>query len=159
MKKCLKCAELVQPDATICKHCGFKFPDDARLVRNLLIAAIAIGGVYWCSTQDPTSGSVSQDPAAVALDAKARASCAQAIDQATKDGIVRQRPAPNRVNVEEAAWQLMPADQKRALLSLVACDAFGKREADLDAAEYAVAYGFRNGRRLAMLSSADFTFD
>lgn len=25
-KKCPRCAELVQPDALVCKHCGFEFP-------------------------------------------------------------------------------------------------------------------------------------
>lgn len=127
------------------------------MFRNLVIVAVAVGALYWCSTQDPTSSPTK--PAVELVDTETRASCAQAIDQATKDGIVRQRPAPNRVNVEDAVWQLMAADDKRALLSLVACDAFGKREGDLDLSEYVVAYGFRSGKRLAMLTEFGVAYD
>lgn len=29
-KKCPRCAELVQPGALVCKHCGFEFPVAAK---------------------------------------------------------------------------------------------------------------------------------
>lgn len=119
--------------------------------------AVAVGALYWCSTQDPTT---SQSRHVVELlDTQTRQGCAQAIGQATKGGVVRQRPAPNRVNVEDAVWQLMAADDKRALLSLVACDAFGKREADLGVSEYVVAYGYRSGKRLAMLTEYGIDYE
>lgn len=30
MKKCPDCAEVVQPDARVCKHCGFRFDAQPR---------------------------------------------------------------------------------------------------------------------------------
>lgn len=159
MKKCPKCAELVQPDAKVCKHCGFQFPDNASLFRNIAVAAGAIFFVWYCSTLDPTTDPGDVDRPVSLVDASTRAGCAKAIEDGTKQGIVRKRPSADRVDVEDATWRLMAADDKRALLALVACDAFGKRAGDLDLSEHVVAYGYRSGKRLAIMTSVGVQFE
>jgi hypothetical protein len=105
----------------------------------------------------PVSASV---PAAKPLDDKTIALCRRIIDTAKREGIVRDNPAPNRVNVEDLTWAMMPADDKRALLGAVGCLAFGKRQNDWGTlSEYTVAYGHRSGKRLAMASSDGYEFE
>lgn len=56
-------------------------------------------------------------------------------------------------------WAQMDASDKTALLALLACDAYGKRGPDLNILEFTVAYGWRSGKRLAMLTSVGITFE
>lgn len=99
-------------------------------------------------------------PAAAAmLDQSARASCAKMIEvQSGPKRIVRSWSG-NRLNVEDARWLLLPAETKRALLAAAACAHFGRPATDLADMEFTVAYGFRSGKRLAMLSRIGMSFD
>jgi len=74
-------------------------------------------------------------------------------------GLVVKIPSDNRVDVDELTWAPLMADEKRALMGIVACAAFGRQPADLRFADHVVVYGARSGKRLAMLTSAGFHFE
>lgn len=95
----------------------------------------------------------------VRLSAKQRQGCAAAIVQAARSGLVRERPAANRVNVDDGKWRLLPASEKAALLALVACDAFGLAPGELAFSQHTVAYGWRSGKRVAMLTQVGTAFE
>jgi hypothetical protein len=80
------------------------------------------------------------------------AKCAAAIEQAARIGLVRERPAPNRINVDEVLWAQLPASTKDQTMQFVACARW--RKAMPPPGEYVVAYGWRSGRRLWMLTEA-----
>jgi hypothetical protein len=78
------------------------------------------------------------------------------IEQATKEGLVRERPSPERVNVEDRLWAAFPATAKRGLAMAVRCSATRGAPQQLD---YGVVYGYRSGKRLAMSTSAGVELD
>jgi hypothetical protein len=104
-----------------------------------------------------------QTAALPALDEKMIALCRRIIDEATKMGVVRDKPSPNRINVEDARWAMLPADDKRSLLAAVGCAAFKLRQADWEnvsnADGYTVAYGYRSGKRVAMATATGYNFE
>ncbi|MBB5684323.1 hypothetical protein [Sphingobium boeckii] len=81
--------------------------------------------------------------------------CEAAIVEGKKIGLIRQTPSPQRVNVEDRAWALLPADAKKGLALTVGCIANGGLPfshfdmMDLDSYKSAVVYGYRSGKRLA----------
>ena len=161
-KKCPKCAELVKSDAVVCKHCGFKFGTTGGLLLNVIMVVAAIlflGYLFGFGDNGNNNSSTSIASAMPALDAEARAGCNKALDEAANNKIVLDRPSLNRVNVEDLVWSGMAAEDKRALLALVACDAFGKREGELSIDQHVVAYGHRSGKRLAILTSVGTQFE
>lgn len=153
MIKCPKCAELIQPDAKVCKHCGAKFTHSGCGA----VAGVAVLGflafLFFSGEDTPPAAPATPVGAAV------RQQCADVIDLAKKEGVVRDRPAANRINVDELRWAALPASTKTDVLKGLACDAFGVQPDDLGAMDYVVAYGFRSGKRLAMLGSTGVTFE
>ncbi len=62
--------------------------------------------------------------------------------------------APNRIEIDDRLWDEMMADAKRGLATTFACVAFdGKRPEEMETMDFAVVYGSRSGRRLAMAGS------
>ncbi|MFL6729533.1 MAG: hypothetical protein ACJ8E3_09325 [Sphingomicrobium sp.] len=81
--------------------------------------------------------------------------CDDLIEQAENDGLVKQRPSPDRVNVEDRLWAQFPATSKEGLAMAVRCSATRGAPDELD---YGVVYGYRSGKRLAMATSVGVKF-
>ncbi len=128
--------------------------------------AIAVGAVLWLtSISEPSGAEAPESPAIATPAADPRpaldpAQCQSLIERAAKDGIVRAMPDGNRIDVEDRLWAMLPARDKKALASAVACRAFDGRALDqLNAGQYAVVYGYRSGKRVAMAASFGVTVE
>lgn len=160
MIKCPKCAELIQPDAKLCKHCGANFGNSGCANLAAIVAVIALLYFFFGDANDaPPGSSQSSSNAPVPLSAEVRKQCASLIDLGKKEGVIRERPAANRINVDELRWAALPASTKTDVLKGLACDAFGVQMDDLGAMEFVVAYGFRSGKRLAMFGAEGTSFE
>lgn len=85
------------------------------------------------------------------LDAAAVRECRAYLKQAVAEGLIRQRPAPARINVDERLWAEMPARVKDLTLQAVACDLW--QSSMPPEWEHVAAYGWRSGKRVQMLTS------
>lgn len=172
-KTCPRCAETVKAAALVCRFCGHNFaaqrrpvlkqggflaslrPNDWWVIKSIAVVVGAVT-VAQCVLGTPDAP---PPPPVQLVDTATRAKCADAITKAQQTGVVRMRPSPNRVNVDEMIWSRMDAGDKSGLLALLACDVFGKRQADLEFGEHTVAYGSRSGKRLALFSGSGVTFE
>ncbi|NBW12160.1 MAG: hypothetical protein EBR82_29435 [Caulobacteraceae bacterium] len=116
------------------------------------LAILAIGAALAGSGTGSAPPSTADAGANLALSADAVATCRSLLDKGMKAGIIRGRPAPNRIDVEDSAWRELDARTKEVTLGAVACDVWGRTAPPAD--EYVVAYGYRSGKRIDMLTAS-----
>jgi hypothetical protein len=161
MKSCKGCAELIQDAATICRFCGTEQRSPRKSLgcgsATLIILAAIFAFVYFLpETPDQKAEKSARASAPVNDPVK----CERVLSIALKNGTIRQRPEANRVNVDELRWTLMPASEKSVLMQMLLCSAFnGRSMAQVEPMDYVVVYGWRSGKRLALLGSAGLKFE
>lgn len=126
------------------------------------LAGFALLVVAGAFSQDKPAMPVPASPDAAKVDAEAARAARQAaavskeaaemvkgcnaiLADLEKLGTIRERPAPNRVDIDERLWAELPYRQKEALLSLVSCSAFGQSVPP--EGKHVAAYGWRDGQR------------
>lgn len=114
-------------------------------------AVLAVLGLAACGGGHESPAPVEKLPPADV------AKCRGLLEAAEKAGIIRDRPAANRIDVEDSTWAALPSDVKDVTLQAVACEVWQARVPP--AGEHAVAYGYRSGKRVEMLTSVGFSRD
>jgi hypothetical protein len=107
-------------------------------------------------SQDISDAATSAADAATAaspiLDDEAVKQCGSYLSLATRNGLIRGRPSPNRINVDERLWAELPASAKDTTMQAVSCELW-RSSMPPTVGNYVVAYGWRTGKRLQMLTS------
>jgi hypothetical protein len=134
--------------------------DQAKGCGALIVIVVLIYAAGKCAgsgSQDAASSTGTAPPAVMsaedekAADARGKA-CEKALGDLAANGLIRDRPEANRADVEEATWDMLPAKEKRMVAAGVRCAFLRGRESDkFD--DYAVVYGYRSGKRLAMATA------
>lgn len=137
------------------------------------VAIVVVAGVL--GALDPTrSAPGSDDAAAIAsaavaeaaaeaapavVDATTRAECRDTVRQLERAGLIKGRPRAGRIDVDDRLWAEMPAQMKSRALQAVSCDVQGRFiPAGFDD-EAIAAYGWRSGKRLALLTQVGVSFE
>lgn len=77
------------------------------------------------------------------------AQCRKAIVAASGSGIIRERPYPNRINVDDQLWRELPSDAQGRIMQALACDAWQTVAPPQD--QKVVAHSSSTGRLLSTL--------
>lgn len=119
-----------------------------------IIAVIALSA--WIMEPSKDSSSAVPTPSAIPtpapLDEAAVEKCRDLLKLAEKSGVVRERPSPNRINVDEKLWAQLSAREKDLTLQAMSCDLWGTAMPP-DDTKYVVVYGYHTGKRVQMLTS------
>jgi hypothetical protein len=78
------------------------------------------------------------------------APCNALLRDGEKVGLVRDRPAANRVDVDELVWASLPAKAKEGIVGAVWCSSLGGLPAPDNS--FGVVYGYHTGKELAVMS-------
>lgn len=134
--------------------------DTARQKRWLAYAALAVlavalisgGGEDQAPAGDQSSPEEEADrPVAVARMSDAEiAECRETLGEMETAGLLRDRPSPEQIDVEDGVWAALPYRNKPMVLMAVSCDVFGT--AMPPEGRYVRAVGYRSGERLMTLS-------
>ena len=118
-----------------------------------LLALIALGGLSQCGESDPAPGAGKagvQSAQPIASAAK-RQQCRDYLDLARREGLIRGRPSPDRLDVDERIWTQLSYREKDITLQAVSCDLWGT---DMPGeGNHVAAYGWHSGKRLQMLTA------
>lgn len=122
-------------------------PGCGGIALGLLVAA----WVFWPSApEEAASTAVQPVLAPQLLPADVVGQCRDLLNMAERIGVIRERPKPTRINVDERKWAELDAATKDRTLQAVACDVWQQNMPPAD--EMVVAYGWRSGRRVQMLT-------
>lgn len=111
----------------------------ASLAVIVVLGAVAI---YFFVTAQPDE----LPPRPVRLDPL---NCERVVELEQRSGLIKARPSPSRIDVDEPRWARMTDDQRRLVLDNVACVAFeGHSLAQLDPALSVSAHSGSTGRLL-----------
>lgn len=170
---CSKCGVQIPDGAKFCPGCGFPNngggppPASKPSAKNIgcAIAALIVGLAVIVPMVDGdggpsggTSDAVALSPEEIAAAEIRGKACDQSLEGLRGTGLVRDRPAANRIDVEEYNWASLPAKDKRLVAAAVRCAMLKGRESEkLD--DYAVVYGYRSGKRLAMATANGVSLD
>lgn len=111
----------------------------AGLAGIILLGAVAI---YFFVTATPDKG----EPQSDRLNPM---DCERIVAVEQQSGLIKARPSPSRIDVDEARWTRMTDDQRRLVLDTIACVAFdGRSLATLDPAQNVTAHSASTGQLL-----------
>ncbi len=91
-----------------------------------------------------------QDSRPGELSAEAIGRCRRAVVTAFREGLIRERPSPDRIAVDETLWSGLAQPARNRLMQAVSCDRWKTAAPPLG--ERVTAYGWTSHRRLATLS-------
>jgi hypothetical protein len=127
-----------------------------------LVLILVVPGINPWRRADPPAGSMPPSTASRPAAPKQTtvsvqdAQCDQIIHQGQELGLIRSRPRPERIDVDEKLWAIMDESEKRGLLLALRCSAY---RGTPRAGEEAEAYGVPSGKRLALARAAGVTFE
>lgn len=162
MMNCTQCGAPLERDAKFCGRCGKAVAGgtaamDPKKAQGLgclgVIGAVALIAIFQ---NDGSPSAESKEVKAAAIDP---APCEKALGGLEQAGLIKDRPDANRVDVEEDLWAVLPAKQKRLAAAAVRCSFLKGDIGRTDFNSYAVVYGYRSGKRLAMATGSGVTIE
>lgn len=158
---CAACGAATAADARFCGACGAPraaaAPERRRSPAKTLLTVVVVVILTMllmkaCAAADaPSSGNGTATATVPTIDPKV---CDDALAELTGAGLIRERPAPNRANVDETLWAALPATQKHQVAGALRCSLTRGMPGDAFS-DYAVVYGYRSGKRLAMAANQE----